>query len=46
MTRRQDLVFGIRNGLKEGFRLILWILLAPFAAMRAFVRDDLPIHHR
>jgi len=46
MTRRDELVFGLRRGLKEGFKLILGIALAPFATMRAFVRHDLPIHHR
>lgn len=46
MTRREDFMFGLKRGLKEGFKLILGIAVAPFAAMRSFVRHDLPIHHR
>lgn len=46
MTRRQAFWFGLKRGLKNGFKLVLGIAIAPFAAMRSFVRHDLPMHHR
>lgn len=41
MTFRQAFV----SGFKDAIRLGLFIAVAPFAQMRAFVRHDLPSHH-